>query len=141
MKVNIKSENKIIQELLKISSLIHIPKADEEYKEMTAMLFKLARKVGEDKDHPLFPAMELLTLSIEHYDDEHFQIEIVDNRPEKTEPLHNAQPDTCCTTANGVGDKCQGQCSCFFQVYYTVKSYQQNKTKSAVNRLIDQRID
>ena len=74
MKVNIKSENKIIQELLKISSLIHIPKNDEEYKEMTAILFKLARKVGEDKDHPLFPAMELLTLSIEHYDNEHFQV-------------------------------------------------------------------
>jgi len=74
MKVNIKSENKIIQELLKISSLIHIPQNDEEYKEMTNILFKLARKVGEDKDHPLFPAMELLTLSIEHYDNEHFQI-------------------------------------------------------------------
>lgn len=74
MKANIKSENKIIQELLKISSLIHIPQNDEEYKEMTNTLFKLARKVGEDKDHPLFPAMELLTLSIEHYDNEHFQI-------------------------------------------------------------------
>ena len=74
MKVNIKSENKIIQELLKISSLIHIPQNDEEYKEMTDILFELARKVGEDKDHPLFPAMELLTLSIEHYDNEHFQI-------------------------------------------------------------------
>ena len=74
MKANIKSENKIIQELLKISSLIHIPLNDEEYKEMTDILFKLARKVGGDKDHPLFPAMELLTLSIEHYDNEHFQI-------------------------------------------------------------------
>ncbi len=74
MKANIKSENKIMQELLKISSLIHIPQNDEEYKEMTDILFKLARKVGEDKDHPLFPAMELLTLSIEHYDNEHFQI-------------------------------------------------------------------
>lgn len=74
MKTNIKSENKIIQELLKISSLIHIPQNDEEYKEMTDILFTLARKVGEDKDHPLFSAMELLTLSIEHYDNEHFQI-------------------------------------------------------------------
>ena len=74
MKANIKSENKIIQELLKISSLIHIPQNDEEYKEMTDILFKLARKVDDNKDHPLFPAMELLTLSIEHYDNEHFQI-------------------------------------------------------------------
>ena len=74
MKVNVKLEDKIIQELLKVSSLIHIPQNDEEYKEMTNILFKLARKVGKDKDHPLFPAMELLTLSIEHYDNEHFQI-------------------------------------------------------------------
>ena len=74
MKVNVKSENKIIQELLKVSSLIHIPNNDEEYKEMTDILFKLARKVGENKDHSLFPAMELLTLSIEDYDNEHFQI-------------------------------------------------------------------
>jgi len=74
MKVNVKSEDKIIQELLKISSLIHIPQNDKEYKEMTDVLFKLARKVGENKDHPLFPAMELLTLSIEHYDNEHFQV-------------------------------------------------------------------
>ena len=74
MKVNIKSENKIMQELLKISSLVHIPQNDEEYNEMTDILFKLARNVGEDKDHPLFPAMELLTLFIEHYDNEHFQI-------------------------------------------------------------------
>jgi len=74
LKVNAKSEDKIIQELLKISALIHIPQNDEEYKEMVDILFKLARKVGENKDHPLFPAMELLTLSIEHYDNEHFQI-------------------------------------------------------------------
>lgn len=74
MKANIKSEDKIIQELLKISSLIHIPQNDDEYEKMTAILFKLARKVGENKDHLLFPAMELLTLSIEHYDNEHFQI-------------------------------------------------------------------
>ena len=74
MKLNVKSENKIIQELLKVSSLIHIPQNDEEYEEMTDILFKLVREVGENKDHPLFPAMELLTLSIEHYDNEHFQI-------------------------------------------------------------------
>jgi len=74
MKGKIKSENRIIDELLKVSSLIHIPKNDEEYKEMTDILFKLARKVGENRDHPLFPAMELLTLSIEHYDNEYFQI-------------------------------------------------------------------
>ena len=74
MKLNVKSEDKIIQELLKISSLIHIPQNDEEYKKMTSILFKLAREVGENKDHPLFPAMELLTLSIEHYDNVHFQI-------------------------------------------------------------------
>ena len=74
MKVNVKSENRIIEELLKVSSLIHIPKNDEEYKEMTDILFKLARKVDENKDHPLFPVMELLTLFIEHYDNEHFQI-------------------------------------------------------------------
>ena len=74
MKVNVKSEDKIIQELLKISSLIHIPQNDAEYEKMSAILFNLARKVGENKDHPLFPAMELLTLSIEHYDNEHFQI-------------------------------------------------------------------
>ena len=74
MKLNAKSEDKIIKEMLKVSSLIHIPQNDEEYEEMTDILFKLARKVGENKDHPLFPAMELLTLSIEHYDNEHFQI-------------------------------------------------------------------
>ncbi len=75
MKMNVKSyEDKIIQELLKVSSLIHIPQNDEEYKKMANILFNLARKVGENKDHPLFPALELLTLSIEHYDNEHFQI-------------------------------------------------------------------
>ena len=74
MNTNRKPENIIIKELLKISSLIHIPQNDKEYKEMTDILFKLARKVDDNKDHPLFPAMELLTLTIEHYDNEHFQI-------------------------------------------------------------------
>ncbi|MDA3939956.1 MAG: helix-turn-helix domain-containing protein [Spirochaetia bacterium] len=78
MKANAKLDDKIIQELLQISSLIHIPQNDEEYKNMTDILFKLTRKVGENKDHPLFPAMELLTLSIEHYDNEHFHIDEAD---------------------------------------------------------------
>ena len=74
MKFNIKSDDKIIQELLKISSLIHIPQNDEEYDKMTNILFRLTSKVDENINHPLFPAMELLTLSIEHYDNDHFQI-------------------------------------------------------------------
>ncbi len=72
--LNVKSENKIIQKLLKGSSLIYIPQNDKEYIEMADILFKLAREVDENKEHPLFRAMELLTISIEHYDNDHFQV-------------------------------------------------------------------
>lgn len=55
-----------------ISSIVSVPRTEEEYDRMVALLDELIDEVGEDEKHPLASLMDTLGTLIEAYEDKHF---------------------------------------------------------------------
>jgi HTH-type transcriptional regulator/antitoxin HigA len=55
-----------------ISNIVSVPRTEEEYDRMVALLDELIDEVGEDEKHPLASLMDTLGTLIEAYEDKHF---------------------------------------------------------------------
>jgi len=55
-----------------ISSIVSVPRTEEEYERTVALLDELIDEVGEDEKHPLASLMDTLGTLIETYEDRHF---------------------------------------------------------------------
>jgi HTH-type transcriptional regulator/antitoxin HigA len=54
-----------------IAKVLYVPHTEDEYKQAVSLLDDLIDEVGEDEDHPLASLMEVLSVLIEKYEDEH----------------------------------------------------------------------
>jgi HTH-type transcriptional regulator/antitoxin HigA len=54
-----------------IESMVFVPHAEIEYKQLVSMLDLLIDTVGENEAHPLASLMEVIGVLIEKYEDEH----------------------------------------------------------------------
>jgi HTH-type transcriptional regulator / antitoxin HigA len=54
-----------------IAPLLFVPHTEHEYNHLVAMLDTLIDAVGEAEDHPLASLMEVISVLIEKYEDEH----------------------------------------------------------------------
>ena len=54
-----------------LASVVQVPRSDNEYRELVALLDSLTDEVGEDENHPLASLMDVLGVLIEKYEDEH----------------------------------------------------------------------
>jgi HTH-type transcriptional regulator/antitoxin HigA len=54
-----------------LAPLLSVPHAEHEYDRLVQMLDTLIDLVGEDETHPLASLMELISVLIEKYEDEH----------------------------------------------------------------------
>lgn len=53
-----------------VEPALHVPKNDQQYKELVKLLDRLVDEVGEDEEHPLASLMEVIGVLIEKYEDE-----------------------------------------------------------------------
>ncbi|MCY3722914.1 hypothetical protein F4X88_16160 [Candidatus Poribacteria bacterium] len=54
-----------------LTEVVFVPHAQSEYQRLTEVLDSLIDVVGEDEDHPLASLMEVISVLIEKYEDEH----------------------------------------------------------------------
>ena len=55
----------------RLASVVFVPHAESEYKQLVALLDDLIDVVGEDENHPLASLMEVIGVLIEKYEAEH----------------------------------------------------------------------
>lgn len=54
-----------------VSRILYVPTTEAEYENIVELLDDLIDEVGEDENHPLASFMEILSILIEKYEDEH----------------------------------------------------------------------
>ena len=54
-----------------LEGAVFVPHTEEEYLRLVALLDGLIDEVGEDESHPLASLMEVVSILIEKYEDEH----------------------------------------------------------------------
>lgn len=54
-----------------VAPVVFVPRSDDDYDRLVAVLDALIDTVGEDEDHPLASLMEVVGTLIEKYEDEH----------------------------------------------------------------------
>lgn len=54
-----------------LAPLLFVPRTEEEYQRLVAVLDALIDRVGEDERHPLASLMDVLGALVERYEDEH----------------------------------------------------------------------
>jgi HTH-type transcriptional regulator / antitoxin HigA len=54
-----------------LAGMVYVPHTDEQYQRLVALLDRLIDEVGENETHPLASLMEILSVLIERYEDEH----------------------------------------------------------------------
>ena len=54
-----------------IAPLLFVPHTEREYDQLVQMLDTLIDVVGEEEDHPLASLMEIISVLVEKYEDEH----------------------------------------------------------------------
>lgn len=54
-----------------LAGTVFVPHTEEEYRRLAALLDGLVDEVGEDESHPLASLMEVISILIEKYEDEH----------------------------------------------------------------------
>jgi HTH-type transcriptional regulator/antitoxin HigA len=54
-----------------VSRAVRVPHTDADYRELVALLDRIADEVGENENHPLASLMDVLGVLIEKYEDEH----------------------------------------------------------------------
>ena len=63
--------NKTADAWSSLAGTIFVPHTEEEYQRLAALLDGLIDEVGEDESHPLASLMEVVSIIIEKYEDEH----------------------------------------------------------------------
>jgi HTH-type transcriptional regulator/antitoxin HigA len=54
-----------------VQPILYVPHTDAEYDRLVEILDQLIDQVGEDESHPLASLMEVMSVLIERYEDEH----------------------------------------------------------------------
>ena len=54
-----------------VAPVVFVPRSDQDYDRLVAVLDALIDTVGEDEEHPLASLMEVIGTLIEKYEDEH----------------------------------------------------------------------
>ena len=54
-----------------VAEAVYVPHTEEEYNRLVGLLDALIDEVGEDESHPLASLMEIISVLIEKYEDEH----------------------------------------------------------------------
>ncbi|MDT7689510.1 MAG: HTH-type transcriptional regulator / antitoxin HigA [Acidobacteriota bacterium] len=54
-----------------LAGTVFVPHTEEEYQRLVALLDGLIDEVGENESHPLASLMEVISIIIEKYEDEH----------------------------------------------------------------------
>jgi HTH-type transcriptional regulator/antitoxin HigA len=62
---------KVIETWPAISTIVFVPRTEQEYNRIVALLDTLIDEVGEDENHPLASLMDLLGTLIEKYETDH----------------------------------------------------------------------
>jgi HTH-type transcriptional regulator / antitoxin HigA len=63
--------NKTADAWSSLAGAVFVPHSEEEYRRLVALLDGLIDEVGEDESHPLASLMEIISVLIEKYEDEH----------------------------------------------------------------------
>jgi HTH-type transcriptional regulator / antitoxin HigA len=63
--------NKTADAWSSLAGTIFVPHTEEEYQRLVALLDGLIDEVGENESHPLASLMEVVSILIEKYEDEH----------------------------------------------------------------------
>jgi HTH-type transcriptional regulator/antitoxin HigA len=63
--------NKTADAWSSLAGTIFVPHTEEEYQRLVALLDGLIDEVGENESHPLASLMEVISILIEKYEDEH----------------------------------------------------------------------
>lgn len=54
-----------------VAKVLYVPREQHDYENLVSILDQLIDHVGEDENHPLASLMEVLSVLIEQYEDEH----------------------------------------------------------------------
>ena len=54
-----------------VAATLRVPHGEADYKELVTLLDSLVDEVGENENHPLASLMEVISVLIEKYEDEH----------------------------------------------------------------------
>jgi HTH-type transcriptional regulator/antitoxin HigA len=63
--------NKTADAWSSLAGTVFVPHTEEEYQQLVALLDGLIDEVGENESHPLASLMEVISILIEKYEDEH----------------------------------------------------------------------
>jgi HTH-type transcriptional regulator/antitoxin HigA len=63
--------NKTVDAWSSLAGTVFVPHTEEEYQRLVALLDGLIDEVGENESHPLASLMEVVSILIEKYEDEH----------------------------------------------------------------------
>ncbi|HEX8843262.1 MAG TPA: hypothetical protein VF791_01260 [Pyrinomonadaceae bacterium] len=63
--------NKTADAWTSLADTVFVPHTEEEYKRLVALLDSLIDEVGENESHPLASLMEVISILVEKYEDEH----------------------------------------------------------------------
>jgi HTH-type transcriptional regulator/antitoxin HigA len=63
--------NKTADAWSSLAGAVFVPHTEEEYQRLVALLDGLVDEVGENESHPLASLMEVVSILIEKYEDEH----------------------------------------------------------------------
>jgi HTH-type transcriptional regulator/antitoxin HigA len=63
--------NKTAEAWSSLAGTVFVPHTEEEYQRLVALLDGLIDEVGEDESNPLASLMEVISIIIEKYEDEH----------------------------------------------------------------------
>jgi HTH-type transcriptional regulator/antitoxin HigA len=63
--------NKTADAWSSLAGTVFVPHTEEEYQRIVALLDGLIDEVGENESHPLASLMEVISILIEKYEDEH----------------------------------------------------------------------
>jgi len=54
-----------------VSRAVRVPRTEGDYRELVELLDRITDEVGEDENHPLASLMDVLSVLIQKYEDEH----------------------------------------------------------------------
>ena len=54
-----------------VAKILYVPHTAAEYNRLVSILDQLIDQIGEDEEHPLASLMEIISILIEKYEDEH----------------------------------------------------------------------
>jgi HTH-type transcriptional regulator / antitoxin HigA len=63
--------NKTADAWSSLAGTVFVPHTDEEYQRLVVLLDGLIDEVGENESHPLASLMEVISILVEKYEDEH----------------------------------------------------------------------